>query len=104
MADATSSPPKSMIESVLLKLRMWSLLVLPIAGFVTGRIFRWIFNAWFLALGGPILSHLITMVFMIFVLNDLVVEGRVRDPKDTMIFIVLGYLSVLGVLAGLVIP
>jgi hypothetical protein len=110
MSDTISPTPsggdfkKSLAEQILLQLRLWSLLILPIVGFLIGRICRWMFNTWFVSLGGPVLAHLVTMIFMIAVLNDLVLGGRVRDPKDTMIFIVFGYLSVLGILAGLVIP
>lgn len=101
--DAPGIVKKTWPEIVLLRLRLWSLLALPITGYLWGRISKWLFRSIMDSLMGPLLSHLVTMGFMIAVLNDMLLEGRVRDPKETMVFIVLGYLFVLGVLAGLVV-
>jgi len=90
----------SIIEIALLKLRLWCLLVLPIFGFLIGRLGRLLFGN---AMASPILVHLITMAYMIAILNEVTTAQQRRDPNETMVFTVLGYLFVLGSLVGLVV-
>jgi hypothetical protein len=93
---------------VINKLKLWSLIVLPVTGYIISKIiiksmfsliFGWNHSANF----EIVTAHLMTMAFMISVTNELVFmqnrEDHV-DPKEKAFFVCISYLFLLGNMIG----
>ena len=94
---------KDMIESLLMRLKLWSFLILPIIGFICGQVLQ-------LGLGiknnpkfEALLVHIITVALMLIIFSDLVVNPEImKDQKDRVLFISISYLFVLSMVLGLI--
>lgn len=96
-----------MIGALLLKLKAWSFIVLPVVGFLIGQIIQ-------IALGTKhnrpfegLVIHLNTVILIIILASDLLStteekENVVRNPRDQLLFLMVSYLFILGVNLGII--
>lgn len=92
-----------MLEVVLMKLRLWSLLVLPATGFLFGQILQLILRTKDSCRTESLTVHAISMIFMIAMFNDILLNPeKMRDVKDKALFLCLAYLFVLGTVLGVI--
>lgn len=96
-----------MLQLILVRLRMWSLLVLPLAGYIIGQILQYIFRTKVSSRYESLLVHGLTMVFMIATFNEILFstypEQVVTEIKERALFVCLSYLFVLGTVLGVIV-
>jgi hypothetical protein len=96
-----------MLQLILVRLRMWSLLVLPLAGYIIGQILQYIFHTKVSCRYESLLVHGLTMVFMIATFNEILFsthpEQVVTEIKERALFVCLSYLFVLGTVLGVIV-
>lgn len=109
----------SIVKKILIKLKLWSLLVLPLCGFAIGKIIYYYFSSQHLWKYNALVVHGITMIFMIITLNDLIFNPITNTTNITnitittsittniveekILFVCISYLFVLGVIFGIII-
>lgn len=105
--DNSFNPSKlskvNIIESIINRLKLWTLLILPSFGFLIGHLIQYLFNTKENSKYASILVMLVMMIFMILVLNDVIMnENPNFNPKDRLLLTCICYLFVLGVVFGIV--
>jgi hypothetical protein len=96
-----------MIGSLLLKLQAWCFLVLPITGFFIGQVIQFGLGTKHNRPFEGLIIHLVTVILSIILASDLLSASekedvQVRNPRDQLLFLMVSYLFILGVVLGII--
>jgi len=92
-----------MIEQILLRLKLWSFLFLPLVGFFTGHLLQLCLGTKFNPKYESIVVHLLTVSSMAILFADVSMNSEViKDIRDRTLFLSISYLFVLFLNLGLI--
>lgn len=111
-----------MLDVIIMRLKAWSLLVLPTCGYLFGLLLK-------LALGTNqnrpfegLIIHLITVILIVIISSDVISTTEynsqvqhdpntektpsiaIAGPRDKLLFMIISYLFILGVVLGIISP
>lgn len=91
-----------MLETIILRLRLWSFIVLPVAGFVIGQILQIVLGTRHNPKFEAIFVHLVTVTLMIILFADVSTNNeKIVDVRDRNLFLSISYLFILGTIIGI---
>ena len=92
-----------MLDVLLLRLKLWSFIILPVAGFFIGQILQFALGTRHNSKYESIVIHLITVSLMTILFATVSLGSeKVTDVKDQVLFLSISYLFVLGVILGII--
>lgn len=93
-----------MLDLLLTRLKLWSLLVLPILGYLIGQSLQYLLSTKTNSRYEALLVHGITMVFMIATFNDILYNpASMSDLQSKALLLTIAYLFVLGCVLGVIV-
>lgn len=92
-----------MIEKILIQLRLWSFLILPLSGYLLGQCFKFFLRIREPSEFGALVVHIVTASLMFLIIADLFSDDtNIKNKHDRILFISITYLFILGVNLGLI--
>ena len=86
-----------------MQLSLWSFLVLPVSGYVTGQIFKFMLGIREPSEYGALVVHIVTTSLFIIIFSDMLSDtSHVKTKNERVLFLSITYLFVLGVNLGLI--
>jgi len=92
-----------MLDIILLRLKLWSFIVLPATGFLLGQILQILLGSKHNPKFESIIVHIITVAMMTILFADISINSEfIKDIKDRTLFLAISYLFILGTILGLI--
>lgn len=91
------------IETILIQLRLWCFLVLPLSGYVLGQLLKFLLGIKEPSEFSALIVHIITTVSIFIIYSDLFSsQHELKNRSDKILFISVTYPFVLGINLGLI--
>lgn len=92
-----------MIDVLIIRLKSWSLVALPVLGFIVGHLLQWALGTKANRQFEAIIIHLITVILLVFISASVMSNNEtLKDPNEKIFCIGVSYLFVLGTILGLI--
>lgn len=92
-----------MLDVVLLSLKLWSLAVLPLTGFIVGQLLQFGLGTHGNCKYESLVVHIVTVALIILVFMDITANSEfVKDFNERAFYFAVCYLFVLGVALGII--
>ena len=92
-----------MIDLLIIRLKSWSLVALPILGFIIGHLLQWVLGTRANRQFEGIIIHLMTVILLVFISASIISNNEnLKDSNEKIFCIGISYLFVLGTILGLI--
>lgn len=89
------------IQRLLLTFELWSLLMIPGLGYALGKFIQFILKTNIYPVCGILAAHLVTMIFMISTINELIYHSETKTSQDKILLVCMSYILVLSCVVGI---
>ena len=93
-----------MLDLLLTRLKLWSLLVLPILGYLIGQVLQYLLSTKTNSRYESLLVHGITMIVVVATFNDILYNpASMSDLQSKALLLSIAYLFVFGCILGVIV-